>query len=214
MPMSDDSGRTGGPIRSDREIIVPHVEPVQAVSEVKNALLQASLEQLHVKGLYPAYVGLVDPGVPERIRSTLAMSWVPVDLAVAHYRACENLSLDSDALKGIGTGVGGRMQETSLVSNAKKTPGSSEDFWSSSGALLRMWARHYRGGSVQVAKLGPTEMELDLRGFVLNQFRYFRHAQLTVVAVAFEAMGVRVTTVKIVQYSAARDEMTLRIAWT
>ena len=212
--MSDDRDPISGAFRTDREIIAPHVEPVQPVSEVKNVLLQASLSQLHTKGLYPRYDNLVDPGIPEEISSTLAMSWVPVDLAVAHYRACENMTLGSAVLKDLGAGVGERMKGTSLVSTSKSMPTSSGDLWTSSGALLRMWARHYRGGSVQVAKLGACEMELDLRGFVLNQFRYFRHAQLEVIAAAFAAIGARETMVKIVQYSGSKDELTLRISWT
>jgi hypothetical protein len=211
--MSDERGPSSGAFRTDREIVAPHTEPTQPVSEVKNVLLQASLQQLHVTGLHQRYLAHVDPGVPEQISTILAMSWAPVELAVAHYRACDALTLGNDVLGDLGARVGERMQETLLVSSAKKVPTGVSDVWASFGALHRMWPRHYRGGSVQVAKLSEYEMELELREFVLTTFRYFRQAQLAAIAKAFEAIGAHEPVVKVVQYSGARDELTLRITW-
>ncbi|MET0340580.1 MAG: hypothetical protein ABW252_06240 [Polyangiales bacterium] len=196
-----------------REIITPHEEPVQPVTEVKNALLQSSLSQLRASGLCARYVALVDPRVPRDIEATLAMSWVPVQLAITHYQACDRMALEEDALQALGSGVGDRMQQMSLVSSAKTTSIIPGALWASAGPLRRMWARHYRGGSVQVVKLGACEMELGLRGFVLNQFRYFRQAQLSAIAVAFAAIGARDTSVKLDLYNSVKDELKLRISW-
>lgn len=199
---------------AEREIFIAHLPELQPVTAVKNVLLQVSIAQLKSSGLFEQYEALVDPAVPAQILASLALSWTPIELALAHYGACENMMLRSEQLSGIGGRVGDRLQETSFVSAAKKTQESQVDVWSEVGAMHRMWARQFQGGSVQVAKHGPNDMSLELRGFRLNKFRYYREAQLAAIGAAYRALGVGILPLKIAYYSASRDELAIRIRWT
>lgn len=201
------SSAEGGEIRIAH---APHSRPVTAV---KNVLLQASLARLKETGLYPRYAAIVAPGVPEQIESNLAMSWMPVEVAVAHYGACESMVLDAEQVTDVGTGVGERVKETQLVTSSKKTREEDTSNWDNMGSLYRIWARSFQGGSVQIVKLGAKDMLLEQRGFVLTQYRYYRQAQLAVLRSSFEAFGMQVTSLKTTSYSAARDEVAIRLTW-
>ena len=196
------------------EIRIRHAAEPRPTTAIKNALLQASLAQLRAKGLYERYAAIVPPAVPQQILSSLAMSWMPIELAVAHYGACEGMMLAAEQATEVGAGVGERVQETSLSAAAKKTREPTADVWSNLGTLYRVWARHYQGGSIQIVKLGPSDMVIQQRGFVLTQYRYYRQGQLAVFRAYFEAVGLHVTSVKLVSYSPTRDEVSIRITWT
>lgn len=200
------------PEASKPEEIYAHVPDAAPVSAVKGALLHTSIAQLKANEHYLRYLSLVDPTVPERIMTTLAISWIPIGLATAHYQACDNLMLSAEAINSLGVRVGDRMQQTSLAASARSTQ-KNEEVWEHVGALHRMWARHYQGGSVRVVKLGPHDMQLEQRGFVINQFRYYRLAQLAAIGISFEAIGARMSTLRIVSYSAPRDELVMQLGW-
>lgn len=195
------------------EIRIPHAPHSRPVTAVKNVLLQASLARLKETGLYPRYAANVSPSVPEQIESNLAMSWMPIELAVAHYGACESMVLDTEQVTEVGTGVGERVKETQLVTSSKKTREEDTSNWDNMGSLYRIWARSFQGGSVQIVKLGPKDMLLEQRGFVLTQYRYYRQAQLAVLRSSFEAFGMQITSLKTASYSAARDEVGIRLTW-
>ncbi|MEY4508803.1 MAG: hypothetical protein RLZZ450_925 [Pseudomonadota bacterium] len=196
-----------------REVLIPHAVDFTPVTAVKNRLLLASLDQLKKGGLYERYAAAVAPGVPEQIRASLAMNWAPVELALAHYQACDNMLLGAEAAQDIGARVGAHVQGTSLVSAAKKAQESRVELWAALPAIHRMWARYYQGGSAQIVKLGPMAMQVELRGYVLHKFRYFRNGQLAVVSASLTAVGTQLTSAKIASYSAGRDELALRFTW-
>lgn len=195
------------------EIIVPHGADIHPVTAVKNVVLLSSLTQLENGGHLERYTELVDPEVLERVRSGLATEWAPIELAEAHYQACDGLGLNDDELAELGRRVGDRLQATTLVSSAKKVRELGFDHWEAGGSLYRMWARLYQGGSVQVVKVAARAKVLELVGFRLGRYRYYRNAQLFVIRAAHEALGAHLESVRNLSYNAVRDEMRVRIAW-
>jgi hypothetical protein len=80
----------------EREIIFPHDPTRGPVTAVRNVLLQTSLDELKAKGHYDRYVQLIAPEMLEQIQTFLAPGWVPIEIAHAHYAACERLGLTSE----------------------------------------------------------------------------------------------------------------------
>lgn len=195
------------------EIIIPHAADARPVTAIKHVALTMSLTQLQESGYYERYVQLIDPEVLKQLHSGLAMAWTPVELALAHYQACENMMLTNEQLAALGKGVGTRISETSLVVSSKASREGGADLWKELDSVHRMWARLNQGGSAQVTKLGPNEMLLELRGFKLPRFRYYRQAQGTFICSAFAAAGVRMTSARLVRYSEPRDEVSYRFSW-
>lgn len=199
---------------NEPEIIIPHEREVRPTTAVKYALLHSSLKKLEELGFLHRYMQLADPQVVEQVRSGLPSAWAAIELAHAHYGACDELALSADELSRIGWWVGDSVQATMLVSTAKKTRAADFEVWSAVGQLHRMWARLYQGGSVQVVKLGPKKKLLEIKGFTLNRHRYFRHAQLAALAATYAAVGNQVDSVKIVHYHGATDELQIGISWS
>jgi hypothetical protein len=102
--------------------------------------VQSSLAQLKVHGFYERYVNCIAPDT-EELLSLMGPGWIPVALALAHYRACEDMQLSDAELSLIGSAVGERLQDATLVSSAKKSRDEDFDPWQIEAQLHRMWRR-------------------------------------------------------------------------
>lgn len=209
----DLTGDEGVGFAGPREIIIPHDAEAGPVTAVRNVVIQASLVELKNNGYYDRYTTLIAPDILERLRLAIAPSWIEVDLALAHYAACDNLRLTPEEFEAMGKRVGHRVQETVLVSLAKKVREAGFDLCPAVGALHRMWPRLFQGGSVQVVKVGSKEKLLELRGFALNRYHYYRQAHLAALRATYAALGTRVAQTKVVSYDAAGDELVVGVAW-
>jgi len=196
-----------------REIIEPRDLKAGPVTAVRMVLLQSSLSQLRLHGYFEQYQGLVDQDVLALLSSEDAPGWVPVEVARAHYDACDKLLLSPEQIMAIGTDVGEVLGDAVVVSPARKARDPDFDLWASLGQIHRLWARVYRGGSVQVVKLGPREQLLESFGFTLDRSPYFRYGKLAAIKQVYAGFGVQVTAAEFVSYTAARDESVIRMAW-
>lgn len=214
MPL--DAGPKGAPPAAEtREILVPYDPSAGPVTAVRNVIIQASLTQLRSNGHFERYATLIDPAALEQlITMSIAPGWIPIELALAHYEACDNLMLTREQFAVMGYAVGERVHETVLVSPAKKTRDPSFNAWNVEGPLQRMWPRLFQGGSVQTVKVGPKAKLMEERGFRLSQFHYYRQAHLSAVMATHLSLGSFEVQTKVESYSAARDELVIRVSWT
>jgi hypothetical protein len=202
-----------GTAAESRQIVVPHDPAAGAVTAVRNVVVQLSIAQLRAHNLYERYAEVIAPNVLEELLARLAPGWIPVELVLGHYHACEQLGLSSDELTKLGARTGDRLQETALVSVAKKVRSPDFDLWTAVGSLYRMWPRLYQGGSVQIVKVGPKTKVLEQRGFPMNRYAYFRHAQLGAIAAAYTALGARIASLQVADYDPASNEAVMRVSW-
>src|SRR5262245_10679392 len=140
--MQRDSGRV-----PKSEIVIPHDPDAGPVTQVKNLLLQFSITKLQRYGYYDAYTKLISPQALTELHAHLGPGWLPVELAVRHFQACDRLNLTEEQIDELGKTVGERIQHTALVSSAKRERDEDFDVWSAVGQLHRMWTRLYQGGS-------------------------------------------------------------------
>ena len=198
----------------NREIIYAHEPAVMPLKAIRNVLLQASIAGLKAGGHYERYTSLMAPEMLEKLLSSMAPGWIPVEEALAHYAACDKLALTEEQFAAMGARVGDRVQETVLVSPAKNQKRASFDLRTAIGPLQRVWPRLFQGGSVQAVKVGPTELLLEEWGFRLNVYDYYRKSHLAALRSTYSALGARSSQTKIVHYDSARDEMVVSIRWT
>lgn len=195
------------------EVVIPHDPKAGPITAVRNALIQSSLANLKACGYYDRYERLIAPDVLTELLACLGPGWIPVALASAHYEACENMVLGAKELARLGSQVGERVQEAALVSSAKKSRDADFDLWDAASPLHRVWARLYQGGSVQVVKLGPREKLVELRGFTLARFNYYRQAMVTAIRASYTALGERTPTARLQSYNPKTHEMVVRSSW-
>lgn len=159
-----------------REVVVPHNDRVVPVTMVRSMLLQSSLAALRQKGYLDAYLAKLEQPYHEQLLSSAGPGWSPIELACAHYRACEALGLGQSELFDLGYAVGERLESTFLVTAGKTLRGAGVTPWTVIAPLHRMGTRVFQGGSGQITKVGPKDLVIELRGTVLSQFEYFRIA--------------------------------------
>jgi hypothetical protein len=209
----DSEKRTASPAEV-RDILVPYDPEAGPVTAVRNVIIHSSLNQLRDQGHYERYSASIAANTLAQLNAlSIAPGWIPIDLALAHYEACDNLMLARDEFATMGLAVGERVHETVLVSAAKKVRGADYDPWSAMGALQRMWPRLFQGGSVQTVRIGPTAKLLEERGFRLNKFHYYRQGHVAAVLAAHRSLGTSDVQTKVESYSPSRDELVIRVSW-
>jgi hypothetical protein len=196
------------------EVVVPHEKNAQPVTALRNALLQSSLAGLREHGFFERYSQHMPAADLQELTSNLGPSWVSVDLAHAHYGACDTMKLSAEELDAIGKSVGERVRDTSIVVAGSKNREEAFDVWASIRQLHRVWNRIYKGGSVQITKLKATEQLIHFRGFSLNKYHYFRHANLAAIEAVHEAVGVHVESAKMVRYDSSTQDVIIHLTWT
>ena len=197
----------------DREVIIAHLSPLKPASHVRSTLLQSSLSFLRERGHFESYVKLLSLEHRDTIVNSLAPTWLPLAVGVAHYRACDALRLDDEELVAIGQAVGDRIQGTFMKTLVQTARSAGVTPWVLFKRFDRMWERLFQGGSVEVVKVGPKDLTVEVRGAQLSQFQYFRTAFTGVVRAGFKFVGVRAAYVNQSPWDEKLDRFVMRAAW-
>lgn len=194
------------------EVLVRFPSPLHPVSHVRSTLIQASVGSLRDRGLVDRYTALLPEQHHELILRSLAAEWLPVEVGMAHYRACESLDLLEHEQTDIGGDVGRRIQRSALSTIARAGKAAGVTPWLALTAMDRMWARLIQGGGVQVVKVGPKDARVELANVQLAQFMYFRNAFRGLVLAAADLFAAR-TFVRTQHGRCGPDRLEYRVAW-
>jgi hypothetical protein len=192
------------------EIVVDHVSPHGPnVTHIRGIVLTKSMENLVRAGLKDRYLRELEPELHESMRFVIASSWVPIELARAHYGACDRMRLGDRTTDELGELMAASMGGTLFASLLRATRSAGmESLWTVLKQNDRLWDRMYQGGGVTVIKLGPKDLTLENHGISLAESRHFRAAYRAYWA-ALGQLFAKAAYVKIV---AAREPHPHRIA--
>ncbi|MFT3927488.1 MAG: hypothetical protein QM778_33450 [Myxococcales bacterium] len=196
-----------------REIIIPHRRPIQPTSGVRSTLVQSSLATLKTLGHYELYLELLNPVHRDTILSSIAASWLPLDVALAHYQACDDLRLTDSQLVAIGEAVGDRMQGSFMETLTRAARGMGVTPWLLLKRFDVLWDRLLQGGSIELTKVGPKDLTIEIRHASLPRYAYFRTAFCGVVRAGYKYVGVRAAYVRVADWNEAQDRFLMRAAW-
>ncbi|HEY6878045.1 MAG TPA: hypothetical protein VI299_08490 [Polyangiales bacterium] len=203
--MSGPTLRTTSP-----KVVVEHVSTFgPAVTHVRGSLIVGSLENMREIGASARYESLLPANMRDAILYALATSWVPIDVACAHYRTCDQLDLTQEQLTRIGELTANRIIDTFMgrAMRASRNAGA-ETYWALMKQTPRIYDRMYQGGGVTVLQTGPKDMLIENTGQPLAEFRYWRSTYVTYT----EAMGKAFTKVAYVKLARPRVYHTHTIA--
>jgi hypothetical protein len=189
------------------------VSSIATATHVRSTLLQSSLGFLRERGHYARYLEIVSPEHRETIVTTLAPVWLPIDVGIAHYRACDALDLPPSEHVAIGESVGDRMQGTFLKTIVQGARAAGVTPWLIFKRFDRMWERLFMGGSVEIVKLGPKDLTVEICGAPPLEFQYFRTAFTGVVRAGFKLAGVRAAYVNETPWNPGSERFLMRAAW-
>ena len=161
-----------------REIVCDHQsQGGPTVTHVRGALLASSLQVLKEIEVYDRYRELLAPALHEPVLHALAMSWVPIDVALAHYRACDALALSDAKLQTLAHSLSHRYSDSIFGTMLRTSRQAGIDGpWIALRAQGRFWDRMYLGGGVRAYRTGPKDAILEQRGIPLADISYFRSA--------------------------------------
>lgn len=163
------------------EIICDHQsESGPVVTHVRGALLASSLQIIKDVGLYPRYLEALAAEYREQVLFALAMSWIPIDVAMAHYRACDVAAPSGAEMQKIADGLSKRYADTihGSMLRAARAAGLDEGPWVALRAQGRIWDRTYQGGGVRAYRTGLKDGLMEEVGLPLAKIPYFRSAHL------------------------------------
>lgn len=197
----------------ETSVVVPHEQPITPAYAVRSTMLQSSLTFLREKGYFERYCALIEPQHRATIVESLAPIWMPIEVGLAHYAACDALNLSAAEQKAIGESVGTRLQGTLLSSfmrGARESGIATPMFYL--GRADRLYKRLIQGGSPQVKRTGPKDVEIELQGVRLTRSAYFRAAFLGMARASLAFFGASGFT-KQLAFDAASDRFVISIAW-
>jgi hypothetical protein len=161
------------------EVVVPFRVPrdrVRPTTEFKSTWLTASLDTLRARGHWPRYIENLAPEYHDAVMSSIAGTWVPVEVSLAHYRACDALGLTVAEQMLIGRGVLERLQKTlfSLAFRVAREAGVTP--WTLIKVFPAEFERQWRGGACGIFQLGPKDARMEIIGFPVAAIPYARIA--------------------------------------
>jgi hypothetical protein len=177
-------------------------------TNVRSTVLISSIQTLRSSGNYDAYAANVDGAVRERLLAVGAPVWLPIELAVAHYRACDALALPNEDVRRTSAALAPiHVSGVDVVLRAARAGGASP--WTIFSRAPTYWERMYMGGRLVVHQDGPKDARLTVHGQPLADFAYWRAGFAGILGALAEALSTRAY----VQESRPRGVTTFSISW-
>jgi hypothetical protein len=196
-----------------REVIVPHELSVGPLTAVRRVLIQSSLASLQDLGHFDRYRAAIEPDILAQLTDAIGPGWVPVELALAHYRACDALKLNATEMSLLGGRVGERVQSALLVLSKSMVDQPALAPWPAMSAFARMRRRMLQGSSSEYVKVSHTELLIEILDNVLLGVPYYRGAFASWLCAALRGLGVEVTTARISSYRKDGMAVEIRLSW-
>jgi hypothetical protein len=151
------------------------------VKHVRSTLISSSVQTLRENKLFDRYLTYLPKEFHEAVLLTIAPTWMPVEVAMAHYGSCDALNLAESELERIGESVSSRIMGTFLGTLVR----SSRNVGATPLIPLRQYdrllSRLMSGGSCIVKQTGPKDAVVQSHGVPMFEYRYFRVAYQGVV---------------------------------
>jgi hypothetical protein len=193
------------------EVIIPLPERVQPTHQARGLLISNSVLMLRERGLFDRYIEHVPSPKRDEVIGTTPGSWVPIEVAETHYRACNELGLSESEQFDLGHAAGLRIRSVVLASVAKVARAMGMEAWSAFKQYPRMWSRSYLGGGVGVTRIGHKDARIDVVGFTLAYIPYVRNGFRGTNQAGFELFS---KDVQMRELSSSDDALAIRVTWT
>jgi hypothetical protein len=173
-------------LRSEREEqLVPfpggsrsHVSPT---TQFRSTWLSTSLRSLRSRELLDAYLAHLPAKHHDAVLNAVVGVWLPIDVGVAHYAACDALHLPNAEIVAIGREATTQVHGTVLATFVRLAKGAGANPWTVLTRLQDLWARIWVGGGVCVTKLGPKEARIEIASWPCAESNYCRVAMRGVI---------------------------------
>ena len=197
------------------EVVVP-LEAAKgaapAAIAVRSTLVVNSVSALREHGLVEQYLAALPAAEHERMLHLTAGAWEPVELAMAHYRACDALDVPDSVIDEIGYASGRNINESFLKVVTRLSVEAGLSPWSALTRSPQLIDRIWQGTASAVYKLGPKEARFEWHGQPLAPSRYFRLAFGAFLRSTLEVFA-KTVYVRLVPARCREDVVVYRCSW-
>ena len=196
------------------EVIVPPVASFAPATEVRGTLLATSLAMVRERGMEAAYFAALEPNFHDAVRSVLAQAWLPMEVAIAHYRAMGRVFPAMHEQIDNGKIVSERTQNAYLrtIVRALHATGSL-DIPAAVRRLPAVVERMVRGGGVAAAyRTGRKDVRIELSGYPFLRAPYTHNAWQGMFYSALSLVTPRLTVRQDLRYR-GDWRMALDVSW-
>jgi hypothetical protein len=149
---------------------------VRPLRHARSTILLSSINVIRASSHWDAYLAALPPAYRGALLDAVAGTWVPIEAALAHYRACDGLNLPVDVQLANGRGTFERAGATIFGTITKMAREVGVTPWTLLPHMQRFWDRGYDGGGISVVEVGPKEARIEGIQVRLLESRYYRNA--------------------------------------
>ena len=179
---------------------------------IRSTVLISSRAALLGTSHYEAYERQLPAAARDALRDTIAGVWLPLDLAIAHYTACETLGLAPTDQVAMGRKTGDRVNGTLLGTIARLAHTAGVTPWTLIEQLGRFWRRGFDGGEVTYERVGPKEARVFVVDLPLLQIGYFRNGLAGTCEAQLTPFCAR-AFIRVERYRPGQNTATYRYQW-
>jgi hypothetical protein len=153
------------------------LEKLGVATHIRTTLLVSSLQSLRKRGSFADYMELLPPEHHAAVSSMIAGQWVPIEVGLAHYQACQGLAISRPEVVAIGRAVGDSIHGTFLATMVRMAGQVGVTPWTGLSFVERLFRRLFKGGGgSSVIKQGPKDALVVFAGMPVARVPYYRVA--------------------------------------
>jgi hypothetical protein len=183
-----------------------------AVDAVRGFVFSSGRRWFQEHGLMDRYVELLPAPVKDRAFTITALEWLPLEVAMSCYDACDALDLTASDQREIGRVVSSANNGPLIETIARLAGGLGVSPWVALKDLHKVWLRSNRGGAVAVYKATERSARIEMWRVPMAASSFF----CTSMCGAVEG-GIRLfrksATVSEVREERTADGLTLTATW-
>jgi hypothetical protein len=157
------------------DVILAFPTPIRPTRHVRSTLILASIDSVKKSGRFDDYERGLLPEHKDAVLGAIAATWLPIEVALAHYSACDALGLspDQQVQAGRSTFMGARPTLLGTAVALARTAGFTP--WQAFPLYQRFWDRGLDGGGMTVVQVGPKDAHITIVQCSLFSSAYFRN---------------------------------------
>lgn len=162
-----------------KDSILPLSAPLSEIplaSRVRSTWLASSFRSVREIGRIDQYLVHLPREYHEHMLSSVPGLWLPIDVAIAHYEACNKLDLSNPQRIDIGIAATRHAHQSIIGVALRAAHASGLTPWAIIPQFHRIWQHAFVGGAVSVHRLGPKEIRLEIVAWPCARVDYCRVA--------------------------------------
>lgn len=160
----------------ERETVLAFREGATPPRKLRSTIVIASIDGLRRAQLFAEYQRHLAGSARVLLLESVAGEWMPIEVGMAHYKACDCLGLGAAAQFELGRDASARIGESFVGTASRLARQVGATPFAFFGQLHRFWDRAYDGGGLGLFRLGPKDAEFELVDFPLCASAFYRNA--------------------------------------